>query len=103
GKLGQSFFDDGSYLRTSFFPFGDTTVPDDLKFEGTFYPFNTVRYRLGYLYDITWGGPEIFPSRNVSAPGMKLQVSYNKFRWLGAYAYFGAKTARLLDERINEI
>ncbi|MEW5852839.1 MAG: hypothetical protein AB2A00_28910, partial [Myxococcota bacterium] len=103
GRLNQSFRDDGTYLRTSWYPFGDTSNPDDLKFEGTFYPFNTVRYRLGYLYDITWGGPEIFPSRGVAAPGAKLQVSYNKWRWLGGYAYFGAKTARLLDERINEI
>jgi hypothetical protein len=103
GKLGQSFQDDGSYLRTSFYPLGDTKNPDAPKFEATFFPFNTVRYRLGYLYDITWGGPEIFPSRGVSAPGLKLQVSYNDFRWLGGYAYVGAKTARLLDERINEM
>jgi len=103
GRLNQAFRDDGSYLRTSFYPFGDTSDPTDLKFEGTFYPFNTVRYRLGYLYDISWAGPEIFPSRGVAAPGAKLQVSYNKFKWLGGYAYIGAKTARLLDERINEM
>jgi hypothetical protein len=103
GRLGTAFADDGSYLRASFFPFGDTSDKDNLRFESTFFPFNSVRYRLGYLYDITWGGPDIFPSRNVAAPGVKLQVSYDKFKWLGGYAYVGAKTARMLDERINEV
>jgi len=103
GRLGQAFRDDGSYLRAAFFPFGDTSDKDNVNFEAVFFPFNTVRYRLGYLWDITWGGPEVFPSRNVAAPGMKLQVNYNKFRWVGGYAYVGAKTARMLDERINEI
>ena len=103
GSLGQTFKDDSTYLRTSFYPLGDTTKKDDLKFEATFMPFNSVRYRLGWLWDITWGGPDIFPSRGVAAPAAKFQVSYNRFKWVGGYAYVGAKTARMLDERINEI
>lgn len=103
GAINQSFRDDSTYIRTTFYPLGDTTKTDDLKFEATFMPFNSVRYRLGWLWDISWGGPEIFPARNVAAPGVKFQVSYNRFKWLGGYAYAGAKTARMLDERINEI
>lgn len=97
GKRLQSFYDDGTYLKVGWYP-GGVVAKDAPNFALTMFPFDTNRFRLGYLYDISWGGPEIFPKQNVSAPGAKLQ-----FNWGPFYMYGGAKTARLLDENINEI
>ena len=97
GQRKQSFYDDGTYLKLGWYP-GKEIDEDNLHFTLTMFPFDTNRFRLGYLYDISWGGPEIFPSSGVSAPGAKLQMDVGPF-----YMYGGAKTARLLDENINEI
>lgn len=97
GKRSQSFYDDGTYLKLGWFP-GGVVDEDALNFTLTLFPFDTNRFRLGYLYDISWGGPEIFPSKGVSAPGAKAQMNWGPF-----YLFGGAKTARLLDEGINEI
>jgi len=98
GKRGQSFYDDGTYIKMGWYPGGDVMDEDALNLSLTMFPFDTNRFRLGYLYDISWGGPEIFPSKGVSAPGAKLQLAWGPF-----YMYGGAKTARMLDETINEI
>lgn len=97
GTQSQSFADDGSYLRMRYFFNGsieDTTAPNiDL----VMFPFNSNRFRLGYLWDISWGGNDIFAARGRAAPAAKLQVN----AWDG-YFFAGAKTARILDENINE-
>ena len=97
GKRLQSFYDDGTYIKLGWYP-GGTVQKGAPNFALTMFPFDTNRFRLGYLYDISWGGSDIYPSQNVSSPGAKLQ-----FNWGPFYMYGGAKTARLLDENINEI
>lgn len=98
GKRGQSFYDDGTYLKIGWYPLGNVNDKNAPNVAVTMFPFDTNRFRLGYMYDISWGGPEIFPAKDVSAPGAKLQLNWGPF-----YTYFGAKTARMLDEVINEI
>jgi hypothetical protein len=97
GKRGQSFYDDGTYIKLGWYPTG-TVASKEPNLTLTMFPFDTNRFKLGYLYDITWGGPQIFPAKDVTAPGAKLQ-----FNWGPFYIYTGAKTARMLDESINEI
>lgn len=98
GRLGTSFRDDGTYIRLRYFFNGRTDDEKAPQIDLVMFPFTTERFRLGYLFDVSWGGGEIFPSRGVAAPGAKLQ-----FAAADGYAYVGAKTARLLDENINEI
>lgn len=98
GRLGSSFGDDGSYLRMRYFFSGSVADERAPHLDLVMFPFNSDRFRLGYLYDISWGGLPIFPARNVAAPGAKLQLNV-----YDGYFYVGAKTARLLDEDINEI
>lgn len=69
GNLNQAFYDAGTYLRVQY-----QTNPgrpaDGLSL--TFFPFDTDRFRLGYLWDLSWGGNDIFPRRVGGAPGFRL-------------------------------
>ncbi|MBX3128648.1 MAG: hypothetical protein KF718_18140 [Polyangiaceae bacterium] len=88
--------DAGSYLRVFY-----KTGGDEQKAEGAslvLYPIDTDRFRLGYLYDISWGGTNarinqsIFPRLQGSAPGAKLQYDGKGF-----YAFGGFKTASIVE------
>ncbi len=95
--------DAGTYLRVFYGTGGDAKNPQGLGL--TLYPIDTDRFRLGYLYDITWGGTNsrlnqsIFPRLQASAPGAKLQ--YDGKGW---YAFGGFKTASIIEvqQRIVE-
>src|SRR6185436_15672429 len=82
GNLNAALYDSGSYLRLFY-----NTNPSSEK-EGlglTFFPLDTDRFRLGYLYDLSWGGTagninqSIFPRLQGSAPGAKVQYDAEKF------------------------
>src|SRR5438045_2555579 len=94
-NLNQALYDAGSYIR-AFYHTGD--VNGKTGFGVTFWPLDTDRFRLGYLYDISWGGTNasinqsIFPRIQGRAPGAKFQ--YNGERW---NAYFGFKTATIVQ------
>lgn len=63
--------DDGSYLRAAYS--WDEAKPDDGQFDVTFFPFDTERFRMGYLWDISWGGGNIFTkNKSGPAPGFKV-------------------------------
>ncbi len=80
--------DDGSFLRVAWNP--NAAYPDD-GVALVFFPFDTERFRLGYLYDISWGGGDIFTrARKGPAPGFKLQLSSG----IGYY-FLGFKTASI--------
>ncbi len=83
--------DDGTYLRVVY-DFSKGQSKDGLKLVTVMYPASTDRFRAGYLYDLTWGGADIFPGayRNLT-PGAKLTL-----RFPSGYAYVGGKTARIL-------
>jgi len=98
GARGTTFRDDGSYIRVRYFFSGDTSNEKASNIDVVMFPFDTNRMRLGYLYDISWAGHDIFPSRGVAAPGGKMQLNV-----FDGYAYVAAKTARLLDEAVSEV
>ena len=95
GNLNSALYDAGSYLRL-FYATGGNDGKNGLSF--TFFPLDTDRFRLGYLYDLSWGGTaaainqSIFPRIQGSAPGAKLQFDHEKF-----YAFAGFKTATIVQ------
>lgn len=102
-NVNRVFEDAGTYLRVFYETGGDKKNREGLGL--TFYPIDTDRFRLGYLYDITWGGTNgrinqsIFPRLQGSAPGAKLQ--YDGKGW---YVFGGFKTASIIEvqQRIAE-
>jgi hypothetical protein len=105
-NVNSAFYDSGSYLRL-FYKTGTYEVKDSLSgkidkrktgFDFVFFPLDTDRFRLGYLYDISWGGTaqsinqSIFPRLSGQAPGAKLQ-----YTGAGYYGFVGLKTAQIVE------
>jgi hypothetical protein len=76
--------DDGSYVRVGWRVGGDEN--HTISFTG--YAMDANRFRLGYSYDLTWGGRDIFAFDPRAAPGVRLQWQKDS-----AYVFAGAKTA----------
>ncbi|MEB2323842.1 MAG: hypothetical protein OZ921_15120 [Sorangiineae bacterium] len=95
-NLNAAFEDAGTYIRLFYRTAGSEASPEGLGV--TFYPIDTDRFRLGYLYDISWGGTNarinqsIFPRLQGSAPGLKAQ--YDGKGW---YVFAGFKTASIIE------
>ena len=82
GNLNQAFYDAGTYLRISY-ALGEGRQNRD-NFAITFFPFDTDRFRLGYLWDLSWGGNSVFPRRVGPAPGVKLSLDVGALSlWAG--------------------
>lgn len=80
--------DDGSYLAIHY----DLTAEPDVeardRISVVLFPFDSDRFRLGYSWELTWGGNQSFLlGRQV--PGVKVG-----WRSPGGYVYAGAKSAR---------
>ncbi|MGA9524997.1 MAG: hypothetical protein WBV82_26295 [Myxococcaceae bacterium] len=88
--------DNSSYVRLAWRP-QSWSEKENIEFVG--FPVSADRFRLGYLYRLSWGGNSIYGSRATrnGIPGAKLQI--NQDRW---YAYVGGKTALFLDDTILE-
>lgn len=95
-NVDKALSDAGTFLRV----FYRTGRVDDEK-EGiglTFWPIDTDRFRLGYLYDISWGGTNasinqsIFPRIRGSSPGLKVQFDHEVFS-----IFAGFKTAEIVQ------
>jgi len=95
GNLNAALYDAGSYIRL-FYNTNDNHPKEGIS--ATFFPLDTDRFRLGYLYNITWGGTaasineSIFPSIQGSSPGLKVQYDRKGF-----YAFAGFKTASIVQ------
>jgi hypothetical protein len=94
GNLNSALYDAGSYLRLFYNTGSDAREGLSL----TFFPLDTDRFRLGYLYALSWGGTaasinqSIFPGIQGSAPGLKAQYDGKHF-----YAFGGFKTAQIVQ------
>lgn len=96
------FGDSGSYLRLTYA--FDTDENPKRNLQLTLFPYSSDRFRLGYSYQISWGGSDIFPKQDPDinkknpVPGAKLQVNYDDL-----YAFVGAKSSLLQRKRdIND-
>lgn len=90
--------DDGSYLRIRY---GFEDAPETEEGDGVavvFFPFDTERFRAGYLWDISWGGGGMFTNkRSGFAPGLRLELD------IGPGEYFiGFKAAKVSELRPQE-
>ncbi len=95
GSLNSALYDSGSFLRI----FYNTSAKNEKEgVSAVFFPLDTDRVRLGYLYDISWGGTaasinqSIFPRIQGSSPGLKIQYDSKDF-----YAFLGLKTATIVQ------
>ena len=97
GNLNSALYDAGSYIRLFYRTGGEDKKPAGGS--ATFFPLDTDRFRLGYLYDISWGGTaaainqSIFPRIQGSSPGLKLQFDLPDH----FYAFAGFKTATIIQ------
>jgi hypothetical protein len=97
GNLNGSFYDSGSYMKIFYKTGGTVEKPAGVS--AVFFPIDTDRFRLGYLYDISWGGTaasinqSIFPRIQGSSPGLKVQFDLPD----KAYAFLGFKTATIVQ------
>lgn len=101
--------DDGSYIKLNWYTKRNDYSGDQVAL--TLFPFDSQRMLLGYTYNITWGGERIFPNNapggdaarsNTMVPGMRLRYDFKVGTGKDGYVFAGAKTARLLNEQINE-
>lgn len=95
-NVNQALYDSGSFLRVFYHTDGKADGKRGLGL--TFFPLDTDRMRLGYLYDISWGGTagninqSIFPRIVGSSPGAKIQYDHERFS-----LYAGFKTATIIQ------
>ncbi len=94
--------DDGSYIKMNYLL--SPGVDSDML-ALTMFPIDSNRFRLGYSYDISWGGSDTWPNTDNPAPGLRLQWDYGTAATtaLGGYVFGGAKAMRTLNEDINEV
>ncbi len=101
--------DDGSYIKLNWYTKRSDYTGDQVSL--TMFPFDSQRMLLGYTYNITWGGERTFPNNapggdsarsNTMVPGMRLRYDFKVGTGKDGYVWAGAKTARLLNEQINE-
>ncbi|MDP3275256.1 MAG: hypothetical protein Q8Q09_08690 [Deltaproteobacteria bacterium] len=88
GNLTQALYDAGTYLRLLYQT--NLSRPTD-GLSVTFFPFDTDRFRVGYLWDLSWGGNDIFPRRVGGAPGVRFAYDSGVFS-----AWAGFKTAQIV-------
>ena len=67
------------------------------KLQLTAWPYSADKFRLGYTYDLTWGGNTIWARNRGPVPGVKLHLDLERF-----YAFFGAKSLVRLRADNNE-
>ncbi len=89
--------DDGSWASVAWYP-GGVVVTGAPLLTLTVLPLRSDRLRIGSLYDLSWGGDATIGGRGSATPGARL-----RFAWGPASAFVGAKTARLVDEGIDEV
>ncbi len=82
--LDMRLTDTGSYMRLLYTPWAEEGDGVSL----VVFPFDSERFRLGYLYALSFGGADFVPRRSLlRAPGFKLQLDRGPF-----YAFLGMKT-----------
>ncbi len=82
--LDMRLTDTGSYIRLLYTPWAE----EDDGISLVAFPFDSERFRLGYLYALSFGGADFVPRRSLlRAPGFKLQLDRGPF-----YAFLGMKT-----------
>jgi hypothetical protein len=86
-KLRSALRDDSSYIRLLYAL--DRARKGTRTLDLVLFPLSGDRFRVGYLYALTWGGTDMFPRRAGPTPGFKLGGNFE--RW---YFWAGMKMVR---------
>lgn len=92
--------DASSYVTLKYTPKGWDPAREGFSLTG--FPLSADRFRLGYAYKISWGGSRTFPGAGSSVPGAKLQFTKAFNADQIAYAFVGAKSTVILNDKIHE-
>jgi len=93
-RLVGRFLDDGSWIAATFW-FNRNKQGNSVRL--TAWPYSADRFRLGYTYDLTWGGNTIWARNRGPVPGIKVHLDLQRF-----YAFVGAKALVQLRADNNE-
>jgi len=91
--LGKVLQDDSSYIRLAY-------ALDELRrgkeyIDIVLFPLNGDRFRVGYLYDLTWGGTDMFPKKKGPTPAFKIGGNHGMiYWWAGMKMVMGPKPPR---------
>ena len=77
--VGRVFSDDSSYIRLAY-------ALDELRkgkeyIDIVLFPLDGDRFRVGYLYDLTWGGSNMFPKKKGPSPAFKIGGNHGMIYW----------------------
>jgi len=98
GEYSVGLGDSGSYIRLTYA--FDNEEKSKQNIQMTLFPYSSDRFRLGYSYQISWGGSDIFPKQDPDinkknpVPGIKLQLNFDDL-----YVFAGAKSSLLQRKR----
>jgi hypothetical protein len=90
-KLKNVLQDDSSYIRLAYAI--DAARKGTKNLDLVLFPLSGDRFRVGYLYALTWGGTNMFPRRSGPTPGFKLGGNHGKWYWWGGIKMVRAETA----------
>jgi hypothetical protein len=96
-SVDRVFSDDSSYIRLIYAI--DPGRKGDRYLDVVLFPLSGDRFRVGYLYDLTWGGADMFPRKKGLSPAFKLGGNHGILYWWGGMKMVLAETA--LDESAN--
>jgi len=78
-SIGRVLKDDSSYIRIAY-------ALDELRkgseyIDIVLFPLDGDRFRAGYLYDLTWGGSDMFPGKKGPSPAFKIGGNHGFMYW----------------------
>jgi hypothetical protein len=77
--VGRVFSDDSSYIRLTYAI--DAARRGERYLDVVLFPLSGDRFRVGYLYDLTWGGADMFPRKKGPTPAFKIGGNHGIFYW----------------------
>lgn len=91
--VSNEFYDDSSYIRLMYALDPGRTGSSHIDL--VMFPLSGDRFRIGYLYDLTWGGSAAFKKLGKSGltPGFKVGGEHGMFYWWAGMKIVVAETA----------
>jgi len=89
-KLSSAMRDDSSYIRLAYAL--DREKKGTKNLDLVLFPLSGDRFRVGYLYALTWGGANMFPRKSGPTPAFKLGGNHGRFYWWAGMKMVRAET-----------
>lgn len=95
-KLNRVLMDDSSYIRLAYAI--DYEKKGTKNLDVVLFPLSGDRFRVGYLYALTWGSTAMFPRRAGPTPGLKIGGNHGRMYWWSGMKMVRADTAPVETE-----